>query len=46
MAGSMRTFVTDRRTDIQTSEGRVDLKCAMNEELKLCEHVYVVEKDA
>ena len=29
-----------------TSEGRVDLKCAMNEELKLCEHVYVVEKDA
>ena len=42
MAGSMRTFVTDG----QTSEGRVDLKCAMNEELKLCEHVYVVEKDA
>ena len=41
----MRTL-SDRQTDRLTSEGRVDLKCAMNEELKLCEHVYVVEKDA
>ena len=42
MTGFLKKVVTDRRT----SEGRVDLKCAMNEELKLCEHVYVVEKDA